>query len=76
MSIKNTLTKRESEVLKYLILGMTNSEIAEKLVVEPCTIKAHVGAIIKKTGAKNRLDLAMIATAKDFSNPHQDLKLP
>ena len=76
MDIKDVLTKREFEVLKYLILGMTNNEIAKILVIEPCTVKAHVGSIIKKTGAKNRLDVAMIATATEFSNPHQDSKRP
>ena len=66
-------TERELEVLKYLMQGMTNKEIAEILMITHHTVKAHVAAIIRKSdGAKNRLDAAMIANAKGFANPRLD----
>ncbi len=70
--IKNkNFTDRELEVLKYVMQGLTNKEIAEILTITHHTVKAHVASIIRKTGAKNRLDVAMIANAKGFTNPHQ-----
>ncbi len=72
----NILTEREIEVLKYLIHGYTNRQIAEILYITPFTVKAHVSSILHKTGVKNRLDLALFATAHGYSNPHQDLKQP
>lgn len=76
-AIENTaLTERETEVLKYIILGYTNKQIAETLVITKFTAKAHVSSILHKTGVKNRLDLALFATANGYSNPHLDSKLP
>lgn len=62
-------TERELEVLEYLMLGKTNKEIAEILMITHHTVKAHVASIINKTGAKNRLGAAMIANANGFTNP-------
>ena len=70
-SVKTKLTTREIEVLKYLILGYTNRKIAEILVITPATVKAHISSILHKAGAKNRLDLALYATAHGYTNPHQ-----
>ena len=66
------LTDRELEVLKYIMQGLTNKEIAEILIVTHHTVKAHVAAIIRKFEAKNRLDVAMIAQKSEFLNLHQD----
>ena len=49
------LTERELEVLYYLADGMTNQQIAEKLIVSLGTIKAHTHAIFGKLGAENRV---------------------
>ena len=71
-TVKVKFTKREIEVLKYLILGYTNRKIAEILVVTPATVKAHISSILHKAGVKNRLELALYATAHGYTNPHQD----
>ena len=71
-NVKTKLTTREIEVLKYLILGYTNRRIAEILVITPATVKAHISSILHKTGVKNRLELALYATAHGYTNPHQD----
>jgi DNA-binding NarL/FixJ family response regulator len=70
--VKSKLTAREVEVLKYLILGYTNRRIAEILVITPATVKAHISLILHKAGVKNRLELALYATAHGYTNPHQD----
>ena len=71
-NVISKLTEREIEVLKYLIHGFTNRQIAEHLVVTTATVKAHVSSILHKTGVKNRLELALYATAHGYTNPHQD----
>lgn len=53
------LTRREFEVLELLSQGMTNDEIAKRLYISLSTVKVHVHHILKKTGARTRLDAAM-----------------
>jgi DNA-binding NarL/FixJ family response regulator len=73
----NSLTERELEVLKYIVQGYTNKQIAKLLIITHSTVKAHVSSILEKTKAKNRLEAAFIAEALGlFPNPHQDSKQP
>jgi DNA-binding NarL/FixJ family response regulator len=48
------LTPREAEVLKLIATGLSNSEIAEKLVLSNATVKTHVNRIFYKTGSRDR----------------------
>lgn len=48
------LTQKELATLKYLVMGMINRDIAEKMGVTESTTKSHVSAIIKKMGVINR----------------------
>ncbi len=59
--MNNILTERELEVLKLVICGKTNKEIAEELMVSTHTIKAHVSAIMQKLGGRTRVDIAVKA---------------
>ncbi len=52
------LTSREIEAAKWLIKGMSNKEISEKMFVSIRTVKAHFTSIFKKTGCRDRLELA------------------
>ena len=54
----NALTSREAEVVKWLVNGLSNQEISEKMFVSVRTVKAHLTSIFKKTGCRNRLELA------------------
>jgi DNA-binding NarL/FixJ family response regulator len=55
------LTRREQEVLALMVEGLTNAEIAERLVVSLSTVKTHVSSIIAKLGASTRTEAAAIA---------------
>jgi DNA-binding CsgD family transcriptional regulator len=55
------LSARELEVVKLIAGGATNEEIAERLVISPRTVHSHVNRARRKTGARNRTDLAVIA---------------
>lgn len=55
------LTKRESEVLDFLIEGLANKDIANALNVALPTIKLHVSNIFKKLNVKNRTQAALMA---------------
>ncbi|MGD0729743.1 MAG: response regulator transcription factor [Terracidiphilus sp.] len=55
------LTDREREVLELILLARSNREIAHQLGIEERTVKAHVGRLMRKTGAENRIELSMRA---------------
>ncbi len=56
------LTARQLEVLALLTEGLTNAEIAERLVVSPRTAEHHVAAVLTKLGAPTRRDAARRAS--------------
>ncbi len=62
-TFKNTfgLTERELEVLKLIVDGLSNPQIAEKLVITRATAKAHVHSILQKLYVKDRTQAAVYA---------------
>jgi DNA-binding NarL/FixJ family response regulator len=61
------LTKRESEVLKQLALGLSNKEIAQALDISYETVKEHVQHILRKLGVADRTQAAVWAVRKGLA---------
>ena len=56
------LTGRELQVLELILTARSNREIARQLGIEERTVQAHVGRLMRKMGAENRINLLMQAT--------------
>jgi FixJ family two-component response regulator len=56
-----SLTKREQEVMKYVVRGMANSKLAEKLGVSPRTIEVHRSRVMQKMQAASLPELVRMA---------------
>jgi len=59
-SAQFVLSARELEVLQWVAKGKSNLQIAEKLFLSPFTVKNHIQNILKKIGAKNRVEAAAL----------------
>ena len=60
------LTEREREVMALVAVGLTNDEIAERLVVSPATAKTHVSRVMRKLHAHDRAQLVVLAYESGF----------
>ena len=63
------LTPREAEVLGLIAEGLTNAEIADRLVVSAATVKTHVNHIFAKTGARDRAAAVVYAYSHGLHEP-------
>lgn len=57
----DVLTQREREVVALVGIGLSNDDIAERLVVSPLTAKTHVNRAMTKLGARDRAQLVVLA---------------
>jgi DNA-binding NarL/FixJ family response regulator len=58
------LSEREKEILKAMVLGLKNKEIADKLFISEVTVKSHLHRIFKKLNVNNRTKAIRMATEK------------
>jgi DNA-binding CsgD family transcriptional regulator len=63
-----SLSRREMEIIELVAKGCSNKEIADRLFIEPATVKNHIYRIFKKTGARNRTQLVGIIEAQNAAN--------
>ena len=67
----DVLTEREREVLALVAQGLSNQEIAERLVISPATAKTHVSRTMMKLNAHDRAQLVVIAYETHLVRPAQ-----
>ncbi len=66
LDVEVPLTQRESEVLKQLVNGLTNKEIAQALDISYETVKEHVQHILRKIGVTDRTQAAVWAVRNNL----------
>jgi DNA-binding NarL/FixJ family response regulator len=63
------LTEREREVMALVAAGLSNQEIAERLVISPATAKTHVSRAMRKVNAHDRAQLVVLAYESGLVRP-------
>ncbi len=71
LTLPDSLTSRELEILALIAGGLTNSEIAARLFISPLTCKSHVSRILTKLDARDRTQLVVIAYESGLVVPGQ-----
>jgi DNA-binding NarL/FixJ family response regulator len=70
-ALLRTLTEREREVVALAGTGLSNDEIAERLVISPATSRTHVSRAMSKLGARDRAQLVVLAYETGLVTPGQ-----
>ncbi|OXY98746.1 response regulator [Streptomyces diastatochromogenes] len=66
----NSLTDREREILVAIGQGRTNGEIAARFVLSESTVKTHVGRVLAKIGARDRVQAVIFAYDRGLARPN------
>jgi DNA-binding NarL/FixJ family response regulator len=67
--VLDELTEREREITRLVAQGLTNNEIAGRLVISPLTAKTHVSNVLRKLGCRDRAALVALAYESGLVTP-------
>lgn len=70
---KGIFTERETDVLKLVVVGKTNVEIAHDLYITIHTVKAHITSILRKINGNSRLDIIIWAIKNKNINIEKEI---
>jgi DNA-binding NarL/FixJ family response regulator len=70
--VLSKMTPREQEVLKLLMDGSSNRQIGKAMGIDEVTVKAHLGRMLRKTGASNRVELTLRAMEEQAGEAELD----
>jgi DNA-binding NarL/FixJ family response regulator len=68
-AVLDALTPREREILEAIAEGLTNGEIAARFFLSESTVKTHVGRVLQKLGARDRVHLVILAYEHGLLSP-------
>lgn len=63
------ISRREAEVLRYVARGLSNAEIGAALFISLPTVKSHVARLLEKLGARDRVQLVVLAYESGYVLP-------
>ncbi|MCD4687598.1 MAG: response regulator transcription factor, partial [Anaerolineae bacterium] len=66
LNIYGSLTRREREVLQWVVDGLTSAEIGQRLGISPRTVEKHRANMMQKLGVRNQADLVRYALQHGF----------
>jgi DNA-binding NarL/FixJ family response regulator len=73
VNLADQMTYRERDVMRLLLDGRTNRQIADAMGIELVTVKAHLGRMLRKAGVKNRVELTLRAMqSTGWDRPNDD----
>ena len=67
--VMRELSTREREVLTLLVRGLSNSEIASRMILGEATVKTHVARLLAKLGVRDRMQAVILAYETGFIHP-------